>query len=141
MITGVNIYETRDYVSKDDPDKEKPTIFKIGLLDSQMKSHILDKVSDFELSSDNPDDDTKINYRTNERNLSLVKFGVKDIENLLDPQTAEPIKIKPDTVNRFGKSYEILPDRILNMLRLKIITELALEILKEVNITKEAEKN
>ena len=141
MLTGVNIYETRDYVSKSDPDKENPTIFKIGLLDSQMKGHIIDRISDFEMSSANPDDNAKVTFRMNERNLALVKFGVKDIKNLSDPQTKKPVEVKCDTVNKFGKSYEVLPDSVLDMLSLQIITELAEEILKEINLSKEAEKN
>jgi len=141
MITGVNIFETREYTSKYDLDKESPTIFEIGLLDSQMKAKIFDKVSDFELSSDNPDDDTKLNWRMNERNLSLVKFGVKNIKGFLDPQTKKTIDVKCDTINKLGKSYEVLPDSILDMLPLKIITELAEQVLKETVLSKEAEKN
>ena len=141
MITGVNIFETRDYTSKYDLDKESPTIFEIGLLDSQMKAKIFDKVSDFELSSDNPDDDTKLNWRMNERNLSLVKFGVKNIKGFIDPQTKKPIDVKCDTINKLGKSYKVLPDSILDMLPLKIITELAEQVLKETVLSKEAEKN
>jgi len=141
MLTGVNIYETRDYVSKSDPDKENPTVFKIGLLDSQIKGHIIDRISDFEMSSSNPDDNAKVTFRMNERNLQLVKFGVRDVKNLMDPQTKKPVEVKCDTVNKFGKSYEVLPGRVLNMLPLQVITELAEEILKEINLSKEAEKN
>lgn len=141
MIRGVDIYATRDFVSKLDTDKDNPTIFEVGSLDSRMKGYILDNVSDFELSSDNPDDDTKINWRINERNLTLVKFGVKNIKNFADPQTGQPIKFKCDVVNKFGKSYDVVPEEILNMIPLKVITELATEILKETNLSKEAEKN
>jgi len=141
MIKGVDIYATREFVSKHDTDKDNPTIFEVGLLDSQMRGYILDKVSDFELSSGKPDDDAKLNWRINERNLALVKFGVKDIKNFADPQTGQPIKFKCDVINKFGKSYDIVPDKILNMIPLKIMSELGAEILKETEISKEAEKN
>lgn len=141
MIRGVDIYATRDFPSKYDDDKDNPTIFEIGHLDSQMEGYILDKVSDFELSSDNPDDDTKLNWRINERNLALVKFGLKNIKNFNDPQTGKPINFKCDVVNKFGKNYNVVPDEILNMIPLKVKTELAAEILKETNLSKDAEKN
>jgi len=132
MLTGINIYETRDYISKHDEDKENPTVFKISSLDPHLEGHILDRISDFEMSSANPDDNAKVTFRVNERNLQLVKFGIKDIKNLIDPQTKKPVEVKCDTVNKFGKSYEVLPDSVLGMLSLQIITELAAEILKEI---------
>ena len=140
-LIGVNVFETKDYISKQDTDRNDPTIFKIGLLDSQIKSWIIDRISDFEMSSDNLDDKAKVTFRINERNLALVKFGLKGIENLIDPQTKKPVSFKPDVINKFGKSYEVIPDRVLNMLSLQVITELAEEILKETKLSDEEIKN
>jgi len=69
MITGINIYETRAYKSKLDPDKNNPTVFHIGMLDPFLRAHIDDEVTSLEVSSKNPDDKAKANICASKRNL------------------------------------------------------------------------
>ena len=107
-IVGININETRDYILKSDPDKDNPTVFKIGVLDPLLKAKILDEASAFEVSSQNPEDEAKVSYKLNKRNYDLVRFGVKGIENLIDPQTQKPVKVNFDTVNIGHKPYCLL---------------------------------
>lgn len=140
MITGINIFETRNYSLKRDTEGEK-TIFEIGLLDNQIKSQILDKITDFAIGSDTPEDPAKISLRGNEKNLAIVKYGVRDIKNLMDPQTKKIVVVKFDVINKFGKSYNVLPDSVLNMLTLEDIIELAGQVMKETELPAEAEKN
>jgi hypothetical protein len=140
-LIGINTYETKDYISKYDPDENNPTVFKIGLLDAQIKGWVMDKISDFEMSSLNPDDKAKVTFRINQRNLELVRFAVKDIVNLIDPQTKQPVKFDTISTPMFGRNYNIVSDRILSMLPLEVITELAEEILKEIGLTEEEQKN
>ena len=139
-IVGIDINETRDYILKDDPDKENPTIFKIGLLAPLLKAKILDEASAFEVSSQNPEDEAKVSYKLNKRNYDLVRFGVKGIENLIDPQTRKPLRVSFDTINIGNKSYLALPARIMSMIS-PWISELAEEVLKETSLTEEERKN
>ena len=141
MITGINIYDTVDYVSKFDPEKTNPTVFKIGFFDVKIKNWISDKTSDFEFSSKNPEDKAKVVFRVKERNLELVRFGLKGMVNFLDPHTKEPVKFSEVAVSMFNKSYNVVSDSILNMLPPKVIDELADVILGETELSEEEVKN
>ena len=51
MLTGINIYEAKPYVSKYDPDKNNPTTFQIGSMDPFLRSYIEDATTSLKFSS------------------------------------------------------------------------------------------
>ncbi|MBN2120695.1 MAG: hypothetical protein JW734_06540 [Candidatus Omnitrophica bacterium] len=132
MITALDVTETRKYVSKMDPDPDNPTVFHLGFLDPALKAELDDESSSFKLSSTNPKDpaDIKINY--NKRQIMVIKFGLKNIENLLDPQTKKPVNFSCETIRYAGKMRDAVPDRLIAILPSELRTELAEAILSEV---------
>ncbi len=142
MITGINIAETKDYISKYDPDKEKATIWKIGILDSILKSKIQNVVTTYEADPSNPRNvKAKATINVKEQALEIVRFGLKGFENFIHPQTKEPIKFDTISISRFGKNYNVVSDRILEIIPSEVLGELAEEIGKESGLTEEETKN
>ncbi len=141
MFTGINIYETRPYTSKNDPDKNNPTTFHIGLLDPILRAHLEDKSVIFEKSSPSPKDPVTTNYNVNIRNIDVVKFGLRGLDNFLDPQTKEPVKFDTISTSIKGKNYTAVSERIILMLGKKLIDELAEVILEENILSEDEEKN
>ncbi len=141
MLTGININETRKYVSKRDPDKENPSVFHIGVLDPFLRSWIEDKCTSIEFSSGGADDPTRGNVLAKKRNILLVKYGVRDIENFLDPQVKAPIKVTLGNTSISGKAYPALADQVISLLGTALIDELADEVLKEQDLSGDERKN
>ena len=141
MLTGIDVTATRKYVSKLDPDKENPTVFHLGYLDPALRAELDDESSSFKLSSTNPKDpaDIKINY--NKRQLMAIKYGLKGLENFLDPQNKKPVDFKCETIRCAGKMRDTVPDRIIAMFTSELRTELAEEILNESKLSEEERKN
>lgn len=142
MFTGINIHETKKYISKNDPDKENPTIFHLGVLDSFIKAHIEDNSTEFETSSSNPEEEAKIKILFAKRNLLVIKFGLRKIENFVDPETKQSTTFEAKKINISGVSYLCMPDEIIAILaKGGLITELAAEILKFNSLSEEEIKN
>ncbi len=141
MITGININETKPYVSKFDPDKNNPTIFQIGVLDPFIRSHIDDQSTHFELSSKNPDDMAKANVGLSRRNVLAVKFGLRGLENFMDPQTKKAVSFDTVSVSINKANYNAVTDVILKMFSKALIDELAKVILDENELSAGEAKN
>lgn len=141
MLTGINIYETKPYHSKLDPDKDNPTIFHIGSLDSYLRAYIEDQTTSFEFSSKNPKDPAKANINASKRNLLVVRFGLKGLDNFLDPRDNKPVKFDTVSVAVIGKNYTAASEEILSMLPKALIDELAEVILAENTLSEEETKN
>jgi len=142
-IKGINIYETRDYISRYDPEKDgdKATVFTIGLLDKQISNYIKDRSAQYEYVASNPDGEAALSVRPHERNLDIFRFGVRDIKNLIDPQTEKPVRFDTTSISRFGKNYNVVSDSILQMIPDCIIDEIAAEIDKINKLSPEERKN
>ncbi len=141
MLTGINIYEIKPYKSKLDPDKENSSIFHIGLLDAFLRTHIEDQTTSFEFSSKNPKDSAKANINASKRNLLVVRFGLKGLDNFLDPRDKKPVKFDTVSVAVNGKNYTAVSDEILSMLPKVLIDELSEVILSENTLAEEESKN
>jgi len=141
MLTGIDVNSTRKYVSKMDPDKENPTVFHIGLLDPVLRAEVDDESSTYEMSSTNPNDKAKVRLNWNKRQIMAIKFGLKGIDNFLDPQTEKPIELRFDTINYAGKSRNVIPDRIIAMFPNELRQELAEVILNESKLSEDEQKN
>lgn len=141
-MIGINATETQDYISKHETDKEKPTIWKIGTLDSILKSKIQDVSTVYETDPVNPKIvRARATININERALDIVRFGLKDVVNFIHPQTGKPIQFDTVSVNRFGKNYNVVSDEVLKVIPSKVLAELAEEISKQSGITEEEAKN
>jgi hypothetical protein len=141
MITGININETKPYVSKLDPDKNNPTTFQIGVLDPFIRSYIDDQSTNFELSSKNPDDLARANVGLSRRNVLAVKFGLRGFENFADPQTKKPVSFDTVSVPVNKANYNAVTDVIIKMFSKALIDELAKVILDENELSAAETKN
>ena len=141
MLTGIDVSATRKYVSKLDPDKESPTVFHIGFLDPALRAEIDDESSSYEMSSSNPNDKAKINLSWNKRQITAIKFGLKNVENFLDPQTKKPIDFRCEAIRYAGKMRDCVPDRIIAMFPSELRQELAEVILDESKLSEKERKN
>ena len=91
MFTGIDINAARKFISKLDPDQNNPTVFHIGVLDPVLRAEVDDETSIFKVSSPSPDDKGDIKFKWSRRQLAAIKFGLKGLENFLDPQTNNPV--------------------------------------------------
>jgi len=141
MLTGIDINATRKFVSKLDPDTNNPTMFHIGVLDPVLRAEIDDESSSYEMSSTNPSDKAKVKLNWNKRQITAIKFGLKGMDNFLDPQTSKPVEVKFETIHYAGKMRNALPDRIIAMFPSELRQELAEVILNESKLTDDERKN
>jgi hypothetical protein len=141
MLTGIDINATRKYVSKLDPDRDNPTVFHIGVLDPTLRAEIDDDSSTYEMSSTNPNDKAKVRLNWNKRQITAIKFGLKGMENFLDPQTKKPVELKFETIRYAGKMRDAVPDRIIAMFSSELRQELAEVILNESKLSGDERKN
>ncbi len=140
MLKGIDINETRDYISKYDQDKDNPTVFKLGVLDPIVRAKLEDEATTFEVSSANPRDKAKTTLSIASKAIDFVRFGLKGIENFQDKYEN---KVEFDAVSYSfgGRNYQVVSDRILSMLPFNVIKELAEEIAKDNILSKAEEKN
>ena len=141
MLTGIDINSTRKHISKLDPDKENPTVFHIGLLDPVLRAEVDDESSSYEMSSTNPNDKAKVRLNWNKRQITAIKFGLKGMDNFLDPQTRKPMELKFETIHYAGKMRDVVPDRIIAMFPNELRTELSEVILNESMLSEGEQKN
>lgn len=138
---GIGSHETWDYVSPLDPDKNNPTIFKIGVLDQRVKGWIMDQNSIVERDAENPKEKVKVQVRIHSGCLDIVKFGLKGFENFIDFKTGNKIEFETETRHLAGKDYEVVSDKVMEMLPYNLIVELADVILGGNKIGEKEEKN
>ena len=141
MLTGINIYESKPYKSKLETDAGNPTVFNLGLLDSHLRAFIEDQTTSFEFSSKNPKDPAKANINASKRNIMVLKFGLKGLENFLDPRDKKPVKFDTVSVPVNGKNYNVVSDEIISMFPKVLIDELADVILSENTLGGDEAKN
>lgn len=142
MFTGINLHEIKKYISKNDPDKENPTVFHLGTLDNFVSAYIEDNSIKFDASSKNPDEEADINILFAKRSLLVVKFGLKKIENFCNFETNQPIVIESERANINGWICSAMPDKVVAMLsKGGLINELAAEVLKLNSLSEEEAKN
>ncbi len=141
-ITAININKERPYISKYDNDKEgTPTTWFLGHLDSIMQAQIDDEVTVFEANVKNPEGSSKTTLKLNQSKVELVRFGLKNVENFIHPETKEPIPFKRVSMPRKGKNFNVVSDTFLSLIPIEIIYELADQIKSVNTFTESEEKN
>ena len=138
-----------DYISKLDPTQqdgyegdEKPTVFKLEVLDALILADLEDDAYEFEMAPDGGADGggTKTQLHVNRRNVRLVKYGVCGWANFLDEDGNEiPFKTKPEVRN--GRKCDVLQDSLVSMIPPAVVKELAEEIQKHNGLSEDAIKN
>lgn len=139
-MIGININETKKIVSEFETNKETPTVFEIGLLDPDLMSYLEDQALVVEQNIKNPKD-TKIAMNQGSYTLSVLRFGLRNIENLIHPQTKQPVPFETVSVSVMGKNYKAVTPAIIALLPKKVREELAAKIMDENFFTKDEEKN
>ncbi|RLA87314.1 MAG: hypothetical protein DRG40_00700 [Deltaproteobacteria bacterium] len=133
-IKALRLGETWEYVSKFDPDKENPTVWILGTLDSEVYSLLMDELAVYRVEGGQPEPDMKLNYF--ERNLRTVQYGLKGWKNFKDEKGKEI----PFETERRGK-HEVVRADLVRRIPFPVIQELAEEILKANTLTEEEAKN
>lgn len=140
-MKAVNVNETREFVSKYETDKDNPTVFVLGVIDHDMKASIMDSITEFSLSSQNADDKARQTIKINERNLKLVKYGLRDVKNLIDPEAGSPVAFATDVMNHGRKQYTVVSDSVMRRIPFEVINELAEQIISDAGLSGNEEKN
>ncbi len=136
-IRVINPDATRNYVSPSD--QEPATVWKLGTLDSRIMGFIEDSVTKLEISAGRKgSDQAEPVFRTGTRRWLLVKYGLRGWTNLLDAN-GQPVAETFDAAPHFGRSYAVVPDRVLELIPADILSELASELGKQ-NRLQEDEK-
>lgn len=140
-MLATNRYETRQFISAHETDKENPTTFEIGMIDPEVASDLTDESSSFKFSSDDPKEKAIMTISFSRRNLMLLRFGLKNVTNLIDPQTSKPIKFDTTAYSLRGRSYNVASSEVIAAIPPEVRREIAQEILKDNALTEENIKN
>lgn len=145
MYAFINLTDTIKYVSKDDPDRDDPakaTIFVLGALDGICHEKINDMATTYEFDPRQPaEGKAKTVFNYNEISLDILRLGLRDIQNAVDPQTNKPLKFDTVASTKYGKSRNIVADSIIAMMPKKLRAELVKKIREISNLSEEEEKN
>ena len=134
MILALDSNESREFVSTLDNEETK-TIFILGVLDNFVRAKIEDMTTRYSIPQNNSTEgtaDIQINY--NQRNLQLVRYGLKGWRNFKDAKGVDVI-FETIASAEFGKSYNIISERTIKRLPRNLINELAVEILNDNQIS------
>ncbi len=135
MINAIAIGQVEEFIMPDD--KENPTIWIIGALDSITKIRLLAALSPMEQKEGNEDFVAKIDPL--QFNLELVRFGLKGFKNF--KLNGADVEFKTKKLNKFDMSYNVLSDDIIKMIPIKVLNILADKILGAQELSRLDEKN
>lgn len=119
------------YQSPNDPNKDNPTVFKLGVLDVILKCHIEDSTTSIKGTGELQLDLAYRSYLT-------VKLALKGIDGLIDDK-GNPVAVETEKVAIRGRIVDVIKDDILNALPKELFPELAEVINNNSNLI-EAEK-
>jgi hypothetical protein len=139
-LIALDITAVREYSLKSDSG-DNPTIFKIGMLDTMLRSAIDDNRARYAFSNKGQDAPADIFVASNSRDYDVVKFGLKGWENLLD-KNSNIIPYRTDSYNvpSVGVRTGVASD-LMMQLNFEWISELAGQIIDANKLTKVQEKN
>jgi len=122
MITGINLSETKKFISK--YDKGDPqTVFKIGVLDSEQMVYVMSEEGQI------------LKTMTN-----AVRFGLKDVEKFLDAKGNE-ILFETEKKLFGGRQHDVVADSIMKVIPTAVILEMGTEIMKMSDLSEQEAKN
>lgn len=138
MLTGININEVKPYISKLDIQEPKSK-FMIGVLDPAVKAYVEDQTTVYDRDENgNP----KARIMFSQRAYLTVKFGLRGVENFLDPSTGKPAEFKTEQVFLNNRGYAAVSDEIMRLLGDgNLLSELAMVIWEWNGLSEEETKN
>lgn len=123
MITGINLLQTEDFISK--YDKGDPqTVWKYGVIDSEAMPVVLEGTQGGTLT----------------QMTELVRFGLKDIQNFTD-KDGKTVRYDTEQIVVRGRVFHVLASKILKIIPREIILELGVKILEAGHLTEQETKN
>ncbi len=141
MFRAVDVRATKKYTSPNDPDKDNPTVFEIGVIDPALRAWIDGKISNAEFSGDKNDTKRVVNINTTQHALLTVKFGLRGFSNFMASDGVTPVQFKSGRTSISGAAYECVVDEQMSLLSMDLIQELAEVILSYQGLSEEERKN
>jgi len=118
-------------------DKENPTIWILGAIDSITKMEMFSVLAPIEKTEKSEDYSPRISPL--QFNLELVRFGLKGFKNFMFNK--QDVEFKTEKISRYGKTYQVASDETLGKIPMRVLNLLADEILKIQEVTEEERKN
>lgn len=135
MISPIPVGQIKDFVLP--TDKKDPTIWRLGTLDSIVKTLIMSK--SFEVRVEGEKIKTSPVVAALELDIEILKFGLKGWTNF--KLNGKEITFKIDKEELGGQKYDVLSRDSIKFIPRNVVTTLANEIFKENELSEEAEKN
>lgn len=136
MVDPIAVGQIKEYALK--TDKENPTTWLIGPLDSITKAKMIGSFGKIEIQNEKPVY-VQGNVDFAQNNFSIVKYGLKGFKNfLLD---GKEVEFKTQKEKVFDREIEIVSDETLMKIPLFAINELASVIWGENQVSEELAKN
>lgn len=127
-IRAVNLHQTKSVSHPDD--KEDPTVFEIGAVDSRVMGHLRDKSTKVSFTQSdaetNPDAEAGVQVNNHELNFRTVQFGLKGFVNFKDDNG--DIALKTESVTVGSRRYDVMHGDIVSLLPDYVIEWLAAQI-------------
>jgi hypothetical protein len=140
-ITGLTLDETWEYKCADD-DGDDPTWWILGVIDAVLLAKIEDKLMLFRVGGEQADEDgsTETKLKVNERNIEIVRYGLKGYRNFKDAEGKE-IPFRTVSAVRSGRNVKIVEDATIRRIPPNVLKELAEQILEGNALSEEEVKN
>lgn len=120
-------------------DKEDPTVWDIGAIDSRVLGHLRDKATDLKINPDDPEAGADISLGMNEFHFQVAQFGLKGFTNFQGEDEKKPGKVKDVMYGTQRKtvgkvSYEVCDDVIVAMIPGNVLQFIASQVLEMNNL-------
>ncbi len=137
-ITAININKIIEYIPKCDRESENPTVFHLGFINADLWADIMDEVTEFHAGSGSETKMAKTTLKLNRSKIELLRFGIKNISGLINPETKKEMKFDTIPKLRNGKSCNVIREDLLFSIPAGIRDEIVEEI-ERLNTLGEAE--
>ncbi len=135
MISPIPIGQIKDFTLPND--KKDPTIWKIGVLDSIVKTLLMSRTLDIKI--ENSQTKSYPTAATLELDIDILRFGLKGWQNF--KLNGKDVEIKKEKENLGKEDYDVLSRDSIKFIPRGIITTLANEIYISSEVSDDEEKN
>ena len=136
MINPIALGEVVEFVLPND--KENPTVWLIGAIDSILKTKLETSFMDVQFV-DGKIGSIKPKLPLLEQNSRIVQFGLKGFKNFV--LNGKDVPCKMEKLKFAGLETEVMSEETVKYIPRPVIIELASEIWKENQVSEEEEKN
>ena len=136
----INLHSTEKYSLESDTEEPR-TVFILGPIDAPLMAAIDDDQTVYKFDRAQPDAETGMVLRLNQRHVEFVRFGLKGWENYLDSESKPVQYLTQDyPIDGLGTRTGI-KESLLRAMSLEDISKLAGRIKRLNELTREQEKN